>query len=189
MVRSLPGAFRPEPSSSTCPCGAGKGDCDSDSQCKEGLACVNDVGPSYGYASWVDVCEPSCSGSSGGWAFCTETCPCEIGEGDCDNDSQCLPGLVCKDDIGANYGWDSTMDVCERKCASGVPGGWSFCSPGCPCGEGEGDCDSDDDCAGGLKCVDNVGADYGYPSTMDVCEPLNACDIYCDAICRAAGLC
>ena len=30
---------------------------------------------------------------------------------------------------------------------------WSCCTPGHPCGEGEGDCDRDDDCAGtNLKC-------------------------------------
>ena len=36
--------------------------------------------------------------------------------------------------------------------------------------EGEGDCDSDSECADGLICAQNVGADYGWPASRDVCE-------------------
>lgn len=55
-------------------------------------------------------------------------------------------------------------------CHTGSNGGWSYCSSSCPCGEGEGDCDSDAQCNVGLKCVDNVGANYGFSSSVDVCE-------------------
>lgn len=39
------------------PCRKGEGDCDSNAECKYGLVCSRDVGPNYGWASWVDVCE------------------------------------------------------------------------------------------------------------------------------------
>jgi len=40
---------------------------------------------------------------------------------------------------------------------------WNFCSPDCPCGLGEGDCDTDSDCAGSLKCIQKTGVDTcGY---------------------------
>jgi len=47
---------------------------------------------------------------------------------------------------------------------------WDYCSPDCPCAEGEGDCDTDADCQAGLYCAQNVGAKYGQSSSMDVCE-------------------
>lgn len=50
--------------------------------------------------------------------------------------------------------------------------GLSACSEACPCTEaGQGDCDSDDECLGDLECVHNVGAQYGMPSSWDVCLP------------------
>ncbi len=49
-------------------------------------------------------------------------------------------------------------------------GGWSWCSPGSPCGWGEGDCDTNNDCAGSLTCAYNVGAKYGWDPDLDVCE-------------------
>ena len=158
-----------------CPCGAGKGDCDTDSDCMEGTECVMDVGPSYGYAVGIDVCVPtSCdAGPNGGWAHCTPGCPCDIGQGDCDSDRECMPGLVCKDDIGASYGFDATVDVCERPCTAGTPGGWSFATGTCPGGHGEGDCDSDNDCAPGLFCSHDSGADFGWDPFMDVCVSRN----------------
>ena len=52
---------------------------------------------------------------------------------------------------------------------------WNLCDdkgPICQCGEGGADCDSDSDCAGDLVCTHDVGAQFGHPSTADVClEP------------------
>ncbi len=48
------------------------------------------------------------------------------------------------------------------------------CTRVTPCGPGEGDCDSDSDCAAGLACgSDNcvVGAD-AFDPTDDCCEPI-----------------
>ena len=225
----------------------------------------------------------------GGWAYCSSSCPCNSGEGDCDSDADCKSGLVCKHDVGANYGWSSTLDVCEEAgvtvadgalyvSQSGVPttmtagqkatvtltfknngtsswtssyrlasqnpafnntwgvstvdvgsttspgaqksfsftitapatagsypftfqmangtrffgaasptrtiqvqsaptschteavGGWAYCSSSCPCDAGEGDCDSDSQCKSGLVCRHNVGANYGWDPSLDVCE-------------------
>jgi hypothetical protein len=52
----------------------------------------------------------------------------------------------------------------------------SYCTPGCPCQAGQGDCDADADCASGLVCdhgVGNIGSgpDYGFPTDYDVCVP------------------
>ncbi|MEN9626735.1 MAG: hypothetical protein RL557_1063 [archaeon] len=52
-----------------------------------------------------------------GWTYCSDTDRCPAGEGDCDIDSDCLTGY-CAQDVGANYGQSSSMDVCE--CPSGT---------------------------------------------------------------------
>jgi hypothetical protein len=94
--------------------------------------------------------------------------------GDCDSDAECNPGLVCTYNTGANYGLPPEMDVCEVPdsgiCTKSV-GDWGYCSdPACgPCTAGQGDCDSDSECAQGLTCAFNVGEAYGFPPTMDVC--------------------
>ena len=45
------------------------------------------------------------------------------------------------------------------------------CTPSNQCGEGKGDCDSDNDCLAGLKCgVDNcVSYDAAFPAAYDCC--------------------
>lgn len=158
----------------SCPCGAGKADCDTDADCMEGTTCAQNVGASYGYAATIDVCVPPAMAlPNGDLGHCSATNPCAIGHGDCDSDRECLPGLVCKDNIGPSYGFGATVDVCERGCTSGVPGGTAFASASCPGGHGEADCDSDAQCAAGLFCNFNVGAKYGYDPTWDVCESRN----------------
>ena len=69
---------------------------------------------------------------------------CGEGEGDCDNNDDCLDGFRCKHN-GNWFGWG--MDYCtnekcyyERSCCKGQ------------CGEGEGDCDSNEDCLPGFEC-------------------------------------
>ena len=59
-------------------------------------------------------------------------------------------------------------------CADGS-GGPTCCTSSRQCGEGEGDCDSDVDCAGNLKCGqgngldDNCNTSLGFPSSYDCC--------------------
>ena len=67
----------------------------------------------------------------------------------------------------------------EENCADGS-GGPTCCTSSKQCEEGEGDCDSDVDCAGNLKCGqgngldDNCDTSLGFPSDYDCCyDPSN----------------
>ena len=63
-------------------------------------------------------------------------------------------------------------------CADGSAGP-NCCTSSNQCGEGEGDCDSDVDCAGNLKCGQGNGLDHncntslGFPSYYDCCYDPN----------------
>lgn len=163
------------------PCTRRLGDCDRDSECAPGLVCVNDRGADFGFAPGIDVClggnipdEPRCTLGSG--RFCTDCGPCASGQGDCDSDSECAPGLECVDNVGGQFGFAPGVDVClpggpPPMCTSTVGRG-DFCStPGCgPCGVGEGDCDSDAECAPGLRCVEDIGPRFGFGARVDVCQ-------------------
>ena len=39
-----------------------------------------------------------CVGNDAFWSCCSKSNQCGEGEGDCDNDSECLDGLKCGDD-------------------------------------------------------------------------------------------
>ncbi len=119
--------------SARCPCTEGEGDCNADSHCQGELLCGIANSGRFGLPSGRDVCWPAhcqngtmdgdeigvdrggscglCSGSNGGWAYCNSDCPCAEGEGDCDQDSDCLIGLSCSGD-GSDYGLRSGIDVC-----------------------------------------------------------------------------
>jgi hypothetical protein len=162
------------------PCGVDQGDCDSDTECQAGLVCLDDVGARLGFDATLDLCGPesaaTCSLTNGDWGFCSEAgCgPCAVGQGDCDSDADCNVGLVCSFNQGAKYGLPANMDVCEpageATCLKAV-GDWGYCAdPLCgPCTEGQGDCDSDAECASDLVCSFNAGEAFGLPANMDVC--------------------
>ena len=63
-------------------------------------------------------------------------------------------------------------------CADGS-GGPTCCTSSHQCGEGEGDCDKDVDCAGDLKCGqgngldDNCDTSLGFPGDYDCCYDPN----------------
>ena len=190
------------------PCTEGGGDCDSDADCATGFVCADDVGADYGLPANYDVCvtDPCTNGVQDGdetsvdvgpscnpnppasVSYCSPQFPCFVGNGDCDGDADCAAGLICKDDVGADYGMPFNYDVCvQDPCQNGVqdgdetgidvgpscnpnaPGTVDYCTPQFPCVEGGGDCDGDWDCAPGFVCKDNAGADYGMPSNYDVC--------------------
>ncbi len=176
------------------PCNDGQGDCDGDSECAAGTNCVNNVGASYGWDPSVDVCESTGGGSGcyvstfpGDLDWCRDCGPCPDGEGDCDNDGECAAGTTCVSNVGGSYGWSAGVDVCEGGGGSGCfvtsfPGDWNFCTVCGPCQDGEGDCDSDAECDSGLFCNSDVGGNYGWSSSMDVCESatcpaLTACSV------------
>jgi hypothetical protein len=61
--------------------------------------------------TWVGV--PPADKYSGD-DYCRDNGPCSEGEGDCDGDSECESGLICAQDVGADYGWGPLTDVCEN---------------------------------------------------------------------------
>lgn len=63
--------------------------------------------------------------SSPDLSFCSDaTCAaCTHGQGDCDSDAQCAPGLHCMADVGASHGLPASYDVCEIPAATdAIPG-------------------------------------------------------------------
>ena len=101
------------PCSSECPCGEGETGCSQNGDCRGSLRCGDEVcslqlGVGQGdcskdgdCASWrcgddgVCTCPEDCSPAQADWNCCSEECPCQEGEGDCDQDSHCLGDLVC----------------------------------------------------------------------------------------------
>lgn len=139
---------------------------------------------------------PECAGVPDEAAFCTAACPCTSGAGDCDTDDDCVGNLVCAADLGPQFELPPSWDVCAPahcvngleeaglgengvdcggpcgacpSACSGQNGEGGFCTPACPCGSGEGDCDTDGDCAEGLVCGDDNGPQYLMPVGHDVC--------------------
>jgi len=96
--------------------------------------------------------------------LCTQANPCNAGQGDCDNDDGCAGALKC----GINNcpaGNDPLADCCYDPTDAAITGAacdgsglnvWSCCATKTGgCGEGEGDCDNDGECAGALVCGRN----------------------------------
>jgi hypothetical protein len=135
-----------------------------------------------GFAAWVNKTR-SCPPYAYDEAACTGSCPCSAYQGDCDTGGspQCAPGLVCGADIGAAIGRSNSADVCKSPALPNCPA-WppsspntNFCTSGCPCSLGEGDCDEKRDCRGFLVCKEDAGPDFGLPSGYDVCVHPVAC--------------
>ena len=55
------------------------------------------------------------------WDYCATDCKCKSGQGDCDGDFHCLTGF-CALDVGAKYGQDKWIDVCEYRPGAEMPG-------------------------------------------------------------------
>jgi hypothetical protein len=76
-------------------------------------------------------------------------------------------GTACNDGSAC-----TTADAClAGACVGSRPGRGTdnFCSASCPCGMGDGDCDSAAQCQSGLNCVAHVGASFGMSASTDVC--------------------
>ncbi len=89
------------------------------------------------------------SGANGSASFCRSGCKCEDGEGDCDSNSECVPGTTCLSNVGPNYGFASWVDVCET--SGGGGGGPNSCVGNCG-GQASGGCWCDSACAGFGDC-------------------------------------
>jgi len=88
---------------------------------------------------------------------CTKQKPCNLGDGDCDRNSDCRGGLVCGTNNCPKFG--KYKDCCTQRCK----GAWHHCcTPRKPCGLRDGDCDQHIDCSGNLVCgVDNCPKRFG----------------------------
>jgi hypothetical protein len=159
-----------------CPCLEGEGNCDHDSDCAADLRCEFNVGDSYGCDASVNICVAGLRHCDPD--YCSTSSPCGPGQGDCDSNAECKSGLVCVQDVGADYGCaDSTIDICDLDpsvpnggCQGGSQCDSGFCDSACPCVEGQGQCDSDDDCAYILTCQLDEGNSAGCGSSAYVCK-------------------
>ena len=151
-------------------------------------------------------------GTDNDYNFCSAQNPCDEGQGDCDNDSECKDSLVCgyngndSENCRQIHGNLATADAdcCIQNMTTNATTTPSikptsdntdeekeetlrYCSPNVPedekCKEGDGDCDSDDDCKGDLVCGFNNCKDHPkyqldqdfkkrYPKA-DCCETVN----------------
>jgi hypothetical protein len=111
---------------------------------------------------------------------------CELGEGDCDYNTQCVSPLVCGRKKGVQFGRQADACVpahcinkkldgnesqidCGGDCGSvcGSPtcstsNGPGRCTTDCPCAAGEGDCDAANECIAPLVCGRGKGSRFGY---------------------------
>jgi len=107
----------------------------------------------------------SSSVSMTNFAHCTEDSKCKVDEGDCDDHTDCMVVDGVQLQCGINNcpaGFDPLADCCynpatsEQNCNGGSSNMWTCCKDKTSgCSEGEGDCDNDDECAGGLVCGRN----------------------------------
>jgi len=149
-----------------------EGDCDSDGDCAGDMTCFHNVNDA------ADV-PPGCSGTaSANWDYCYETPtlrvvgvnpanPLSICEGDCDSDAGCEGDLMCF------HNADGSADV-PPGCDGVAKANWDYCfqypvlknidvNPTVLLEDCQGDCDSDSECSGDLKCFHNVDGATDVP--------------------------
>jgi hypothetical protein len=146
-------------------CAEGEGDCDKDGECLSGLICAQVTG--------VDTCQtssPICHHPVGHLDYCRDCGPCAEGEGDCDDDGECLSGLTCAQVPG--------VDKCQTAACPHPLGHLDYCRDCGPCVAGQGDCDNDSECQSGLSCVQVLGTDVCCPHPLghlDYCRDCGPC--------------
>jgi len=155
---------------------------------------------------------PRCNGyPKTEWDCCNPTTKCGEGEGDCDTDDDCVGDLICgssrdksnncKNEFANSASfWMDKADCCTQPecransdCASKdqicqlgrcirCAGGSSCCTEGKRCYEGEGDCDSDDECMPKLRCgftnLKNhckIRSGHQWESSTDCCYKPTSC--------------
>ena len=82
------------------PCKEKGGDCDDDQDCEGSLVCGHNNCKEFNpdAEETYDCCirpVQKCNGEEGTGSCCTKENPCELGGGDCDDDSECSGDLVC----------------------------------------------------------------------------------------------
>ena len=95
-------------------------------------------------------------------------------QGDCDSHDVCQGNLVCGiNNCPESLGYDFAVDCCYTV---GL-GGEDFCTTENPCGQDEGDCDSDDECQDSLVCGShNCPDSLDFISDLDCCYDESMCD-------------
>ena len=93
---------------------------------------------------------------------------CSENEGDCNYHDECQDGLVCgSNNCPTSLNFDSEVDCCYQP----TVGDEHFCASGIPCGENEGDCDSNSECQNNLFCgYNNCPVSLGFDSEIDCCN-------------------
>ncbi len=130
-----------------------------------------------------NVTSGGCPHPVGHLDYCSDPAcgPCAEGEGDCDNHEECAGDLICDFVPGTDY--------CRSDGGCTLPVGHSdYCrDPACgPCSEGEGDCDSNSECAGDLICDFVPGTDY-CRSDGGCTLPVDHSDYCSDPACGPCG--
>ena len=145
------------------PCSAGQGDCDSDDECQPGLKCTKDVGPSYGFDKGVDVCTSSSSSSSSSSTSSTSSSTSSGNFGGGVSSSSSSSTSTSSTSSGTNL-FDLLLSSSSSSTSSGTggsgsvgtcktnPGSERYCADCGPCGENQGMCSNDSQCATGLVC-------------------------------------
>ena len=145
-------------------CAENEGNCDSHDECQHGLACGSNNCPvALGFNSEVDCCyQPATLGN------CSTVNPCGEHEGDCDSHDECQHGLYCgSNNCLTSLGFDSEIDCCYQL----TVGHEDFCTTVTPCGENEGDCDSNSECQSNHFCgSNNCLASLGFDTAIDCCS-------------------
>jgi hypothetical protein len=161
------------------PCLTCQGDCDTDKDCAGSLRCFQRTSKStvppgcqrtqqgdihdYDHCYDIKYISPGVLWSFGGDG-CTPSMMCNRCQGDCDSDRDCKSGLRCfqrdKKEMahqcksggsGDITGYDycvSRVSVLKKLVNFGASG----CTPAATCLACQGDCDTDKDCKGSLRC-------------------------------------
>merc|ERR1711970_712759 len=161
------------------PCKEGEGDCEVDNECTGDLVCGNNNCKDFAsfFHEKDDCCikpekpDLRCRGRNfDKERCCTKETPCVLGEGDCDDDSDCSGNLLCGNNNCKAFGsfFHEKDDCCVagaktvpvspvfpltepfpgQKCSGRNHQGRRCCTPENPCDEGEGDCDGPGDGGG-----------------------------------------
>jgi hypothetical protein len=102
-------------------------------------------------------------------------------------------------DLGEERAPGQIEEPIRKGSPGAVNGAIDYCNnPASTCASGEGDCDSDAQCAAGLICALNNGLKFGFPKAWDVCVPSHCSDglqnsgetgIDCGGACGACTAC
>lgn len=157
------------------PCQWCEGECTTNDDCEGHLICY--IPSMFGKIDHSEVCEPLnstlstfgvCTHALDGYTIprlateCSETNPCEMCQGDCNSDADCISGACFQRDDHETVPGCSLMDeriitkrddVCYNRTVGAVIDDSSTCTLSDECNVCEGSCTTDDECLGALVCI------------------------------------